>query len=233
MNAFRLILATAVASVAVTMAPTYAGGLNLETLELERSCGNCHDVSNPDGLTGDNWLAQMKAMGPIDSLTSKQRTEVVGFLRHHGWEVNQILSMTNERYLFEEKCGLCHSVQRAFIEKMDAGQIQETVKRMQHRAPQWISDDESETIIDFMVNGARGVRRPDHGDISGGPAEVFRERCAGCHPLERSYLYLETTLDPAWPLLVKRMQLKAPDWISDTEAEQIVDYLSGLEPQLR
>ncbi|NNF66835.1 MAG: hypothetical protein HKM98_04940 [Gammaproteobacteria bacterium] len=207
--------------------------LDLGALELERSCGSCHNLSNPGGLNGDDWLVRMTAMGPIEDLTAKQRTEVVGFLRHHGWEVNQILAMTNERYLFEEKCGLCHSVERTFIKKMDEEEFRETVIRMRHRAPKWISEKEAETIIKFVANGARGVVRPVHGDIDGGPEAVFQGRCAGCHPLERSYLYLETTLDPAWPLLVKRMQLKAPEWINDKEADQIVEYLSGLEPQLR
>ncbi len=207
--------------------------LDLGALELERSCGNCHDVSTDTGLSGENWLARLKAMGPVESLDAKQRTEVVGFLRHHGWEVNQILSMTDERYLFEEKCGLCHSVQRAFIKTMSSEQFEQVVHRMQRRAPEWISDDDAETIIEFVGAGARGVARPEHPAIDTGPADVFRARCAGCHPLERSYLYLETQLDPAWPLLVRRMQLKAPEWISDDEAVQIVDYLSSLEPQLR
>lgn len=233
MNLFRLVIAAIGISVAMTTVQADVLGSDLAALELERSCGNCHDVLNPGALSGDNWLAQLKAMGPIKSLTTQQRTEVAGFLRHHGWEVNQILAMTNERHLFEEKCGLCHSVERAFIEKLDDDKIKETVMRMQKRAPQWISDDNAKTIVEFMRNGARGVRRPEHGAISGGPAEVFRGRCAGCHPLERSYLYLETTLDPAWPLLVKRMQLKAPAWISDSEAGQIVEYLSELKPQLR
>lgn len=232
MNPIRQILWATILSCATT-ALAYSTELNLEALELEHSCGNCHDVASSSSLTGDDWLNRMRAMGPIESLSPKQRAEVAGFLRHHGWEVNKILAMTNERILFEQKCGLCHSVQRAFIKAMSEEQFQDTVMRMRRRAPQWISEDEARTIIDFVAAGARGVSRPQHGDITGDSAEVFRNRCAGCHPLERSYLYLETTLDPAWALLVKRMQLKAPDWISDKEADQIVDYLSELRPQLR
>lgn len=206
---------------------------NVQQLDLERKCTNCHDVANPGGLTGADWLARMRAMGPVEHLSADQRTTVVGFLRHHGVEVNQILAVTEERYLFVEKCGMCHAVERTFLEPITNEEFRVIVERMRRRAPQWISEEEAETIIEYMAGGARGITRPEHDEITGGPAEVFRGRCAGCHPLERSYLYLETELDPAWPLLVKRMQLKAPDWISDAEAAQVVEYLSALEPQLR
>ncbi|MDH3647986.1 MAG: hypothetical protein OER80_14600 [Gammaproteobacteria bacterium] len=232
MKTSRLIL-TGIAVMLCLSANAKSHKLNLDALELERSCGNCHDVSSPGGLNGDDWLARMKAMGPLEDLSNKQRSEVVGFLNHHGWEVNQILSRTKERYLFEEKCGLCHAVERAFIKQTTEEDFRAMVVRMRERAPQWISEDDVDTIVNYVASGARGVSRPEHNEITGGPAEVFRGRCAGCHPLERTYLYLETTLDPAWPLLVKRMQLKAPEWISDEEAEQVVEYLVSLKPLLR
>ncbi|MDH3587826.1 MAG: hypothetical protein OEQ74_00335 [Gammaproteobacteria bacterium] len=233
MNATRLIfVATCLLGLCVNGFAA-AEQLDLEPLDLERNCADCHEVATPGGLTGADWLARMRAMGPVESLDAKQRSEAVDFLRHHGSDVNQILSVTDERYLFEEKCGLCHSVQRVFIKPMDTNQLRDVIKRMRKRAPQWLSKDEVKTIVGFMAAGARGVARPEHNAISGGPEEVFRGRCAGCHPLERSYLYLETELDPAWALLVKRMQLKAPDWISDDEASKVVEYLSGLKPQLR
>ncbi|MBT8137144.1 MAG: hypothetical protein KJO54_09055 [Gammaproteobacteria bacterium] len=206
---------------------------NVQPLDLERKCTTCHDVANPGGLTGADWLSRMHAMGPVENLSADQRNEVVGFLRHHGVDVNQILAVTEQRYLFEEKCGMCHSVGRAFLEPITNDEFRAIVERMRRRAPQWISAEDAERIIAYMAGGARGITRPEHNEINGGPAEVFKGRCAGCHPLERSYLYVETKLDPAWPLLVKRMQLKAPDWISDAEAAQIAEYLSSLEPQLR
>lgn len=232
MNAIRSLPLVMLLS-ALTVGTGSADTPNVQPLDLERQCTSCHDVANPGGLTGADWLARMRAMGPVENLSADQRQQVVGFLRHHGVDVNQILAVTEQRYLFEEKCGMCHSVERAFLEPITDEQFRAIVQRMRERAPQWISEQQAETIIGYMAGGARGITRPEHDEIDGGPAEVFRGRCAGCHPLERSYLYVETELDPAWPLLVKRMQLKAPDWISDEEAALIVEYLSALEPQLR
>lgn len=225
-----------VSSIAVllglALAPSPATA-EIETLDLERRCGQCHDVSGADRLKSEDWLSRLQELGPIEKLDQKQRTEVVGFLRYHGWEVNQILGMASERHLFEQKCGLCHSVQRVFVKTMSQDQIATTVERMRQREPQWISQEDADAITAFIEAGARGVPRPVHDAIDGSPADVFRDRCAGCHPLERAYLYLETELEPHWPLLVKRMQVKAPEWISDAEADQIVEYLSGLKPVLR
>ncbi|MBT8145132.1 MAG: cytochrome c, partial [Gammaproteobacteria bacterium] len=194
----------------------------------------CHDVSDTERLTSDeNWLQKLADMGPLEELTAEQRVEAVEFLRYHGWEVNQIVGMASDRHLFEEKCGLCHSVERAFVKTMDAEQTAITVERMRKREPDWISEAEAQQLVAFMNAGARGVRRPEHRVVDGTPADAFRARCAGCHPLERSYLYLETELEPHWPLLVKRMQVKAPEWINDTEAELIVEYLQSLKPVLR
>ena len=56
-----------------------------------------------------------------------------------------------------------------------------------------------------------------------GAVDVFRVRCGACHTLERVYQYLETHGSKAeWPLLVERMRLKAPEWISETEAVLIL-----------
>lgn len=220
-------------TVALVALPPGATGAGLEALDLERRCGQCHDVAGAGSLTSEDWLARLHAMGPRENLDQAQRVEVVEFLRYHGWEVNQIMAMASERHLFEDKCGLCHSVSRIFVRDLDAAGLRATVERMRLRAPQWISPEQSETIIEFLEAGARGVQRPEHRFVDGAPAEVFRERCAGCHPLERTYLYLETELDPHWPLLVARMRAKAPEWISEQEANQVVEYLSSLEPQLR
>lgn len=222
----------AIVLASVLLAPAMATA-EIETLDLERRCGQCHDVSGADRLKSEDWLTRLEELGPLEGLNQKQRTEVVGFLRYHGWEVNQIVAMASERHLFEEKCGLCHSVERVFVKTLSPDQIATTVERMRQREPEWISRQDADTITAFIRAGARGVPRPVHDAIDGSPADVFRDRCAGCHPLERAYLYLETELEPHWPLLVKRMQVKAPDWISDAEADQIVDYLSGLDPVLR
>ena len=200
-------------------------------LDLDRSCGQCHDVSGD--LTTEHWMQRLQELGPIDKLTPEQQKEALGLLRHHGWEIDQIVRMAADRNLFEEKCSLCHSADRAFIRELTPEQRRATLERMRTRAPDWISEPQLQTILTFLERGAPGVHKPEHRIVSSDPADVFRVRCSACHTLERAYLYLETHRgDSQWPVLVERMRLKAPEWISEPEAKQITDYLSAQKPLL-
>ena len=101
-------------------------------LDLDHRCGQCHDVTGD--LTSERWLQRLQELGPIDKLTPAQQTEALGFLRHHGWEINQIVQMAGDRHLFEEKCSLCHSADRAFIRALTPEQRRATLERMRARA---------------------------------------------------------------------------------------------------
>jgi mono/diheme cytochrome c family protein len=141
--------------------------------------------------------------------------------------------MAGDRNLFEEKCSLCHSADRAFIRQLSPDELRTTLERMRTRAPDWISESQLQTIITFLERGAPGVHKPEHKIVSADASDVFRVRCSACHTLERIYLYLEThRADSQWPALVERMRLKAPEWISQPEAKLITDYLSAQKPLL-
>ena len=200
-------------------------------LDLDRRCGQCHDASGD--LTTDRWLQRLKELGPIDKLTPEQQKEALGLLRHHGWEINEIVQMAADRNLFEEKCSLCHSADRAFIRKLTSDERRVTLERMRARAPDWISETQLQTILAFLERGAPGVPKPEHKLVSAEPVDVFRVRCSACHTLERAFLYLETHRDETqWPPLVERMRQKAPEWISESEAALITTYLSQQKPLL-
>ena len=210
------------------------GALRAESipqLDLDRRCGQCHDVTGD--LTTERWMQRLKELGPIDKLTPEQQKEALGLLRHHGWEIDEIVRMAADRNLFEEKCSLCHSADRAFIRELTPEQRRATLERMRTRAPDWISEPQLQTILAFLERGAPGVHKPEHKIVSTDPANAFRVRCAACHTLERAYLYLETHRgDTQWSPLVERMRLKAPEWISEPEAKLISEYLSAQKPLL-
>jgi mono/diheme cytochrome c family protein len=200
-------------------------------LELDRPCSECHRVRTP--LTGEDWLARLRELGPLDKLTLEQQQEVLGLLHHHGSELTQIVQSEADRALFLEKCSLCHSADRAFIRELTPEQRRATLARMQARAPDWLSDAQIQTIVAFLERGAPGVQKPEHRLVDAVPVDVFRVRCGACHTLERAYLYLEAHgSDADWPQLVARMRSKAPEWISSSEAALIVDYLKAQKPQL-
>jgi hypothetical protein len=200
-------------------------------LDLDRRCGQCHNVAGD--LTTEHWMQRLQELGPIDKLTPAQQKEALGLLRHHGWEIDRIVQMAADRNLFEEKCGLCHSADRAFIRQLAPAELRATLERMRARAPDWISESQLQTILTFLEGGAPGVHKPEHKIVGAEPADAFRVRCSACHTLERTYLYLEThRADSQWPALVERMRLKAPEWISEPEAKLITDYLNAQKPLL-
>jgi cytochrome c5 len=53
---------------------------------------------------------------------------------------------------------------------------------------------------------------------------LFETKCSVCHGIDRATARTETK--EKWASLVKEMQGKKADWISDADAAKIVDYLA-------
>jgi mono/diheme cytochrome c family protein len=63
---------------------------------------------------------------------------------------------------------------------------------------------------------------------AGGAADgktLFDQKCSVCHPLDRATARHE--MKDKWAAIVKEMQGKKADWISDADAAKIVDYLAA------
>jgi cytochrome c5 len=54
---------------------------------------------------------------------------------------------------------------------------------------------------------------------------VFEAKCSVCHPLDRATVRKETR--DKWVSIVKDMQGRKADWISDAEAAKIVEFLTA------
>ena len=54
---------------------------------------------------------------------------------------------------------------------------------------------------------------------------LFEQKCGVCHGLDRALSRSETRVK--WAEIVKTMQLKKADWISDGEAAKILEYLAA------
>ena len=54
---------------------------------------------------------------------------------------------------------------------------------------------------------------------------LFDNKCGVCHGIDRATVRAETK--EKWASIVKEMQGKKADWISDAEASKIVDYLAA------
>ena len=229
-----LMLAAAVFFFAATVVWAEEPGEKL----FKKRCSQCHTLPSPDKLTSEEWVPRLDMMAPMAGLKKEQKIEVLNFLQGHSKKASTLVSMSRERQLFEEKCSLCHSPQRVFLQPLTRESRHHIVLRMQERASGWISPQEAERILAYLDQGAPGIKKPERKKINGGAAAVFRERCTGCHSLERIYLELEQHTQLAgksagWMHIVKRMREKAPDWMTAKEAGQIVKYLSSLKPVMK
>ncbi len=54
---------------------------------------------------------------------------------------------------------------------------------------------------------------------------LFEQKCGVCHGLDRATSRSETRVK--WAEIIKTMQEKKADWISDGEAAKILEYLSA------
>ncbi len=54
---------------------------------------------------------------------------------------------------------------------------------------------------------------------------LFEQKCGVCHGLDRATARTETKEE--WTSIIKEMQGKRADWISDDEAAMILDYLAS------
>jgi mono/diheme cytochrome c family protein len=171
-------------------------------------------------------------MAPMAGLNKKEKSEVLSFLRSHSQKAEGMLSSAEEQKLFAQKCSLCHTEQRVFLEPLTPKSRRHIVLRMQERAPDWISPKEAERILAYLDQGAPESKKPVKKKVNGGASTIFRERCTACHSLERVYLKLDKkgSAGSAWIHIVKRMREKAPEWISEKEAKKIMKYLATLKP---
>ncbi len=89
----------------------------------------------------------------------------------------------------------------------------------------------SATLLVFAIGCAK--QEPPKTEAPAAPAAapvadgktLFETKCSVCHGLDRPAALKETK--EKWAGIVKEMQGKKADWISDAEASKIVDYLAA------
>ncbi|UCF88768.1 MAG: cytochrome c [bacterium] len=74
----------------------------------------------------------------------------VGLFAAGSLAVAQDFDMETASQLFEAKCSRCHSVDRPKGKSKTRDEWSSTVKRMQGKMAGWFSDEEAETIIEYL-----------------------------------------------------------------------------------
>jgi mono/diheme cytochrome c family protein len=87
----------------------------------------------------------------------------------------------------------------------------------------------SVTLLAFAIGCAK--QEPPKPAATAAPAApaadgktLFEAKCSVCHGLDRATSLPGTKED--WTSIVKKMQGKKADWISDADASKIIDYLT-------
>jgi len=199
---------------------------------FQKRCAACHKLPDPTVAPPDGWPARVARMGKFAQLKPEQQQAVLDYILAHSQTKTTQASLQQDRELFEAKCSRCHTLDRIFLEPLSGEALQHVVESMQQKAgPEWLSDADVGKILGYLAT-ARGEPRqasPLGADVS--EADIFRARCTACHNLERiKLLAAQASSDNAlWSHVVARMRQKAPQWISEEEAQSILHYLQTAE----
>ncbi len=210
-------------------------GLDEGEAIFSKRCSTCHKLPDPNQPPKEGWAKRLDMMAPMAGLKKDQKSAVLEYLIYHSKHVEQEAALAEDRAFFETKCSYCHSLDRIFLIPFDEESRRHVVERMQNRAGSgWLSDADAERILSYLAKATPEVQAPERLDGRSGQ-EILRARCTACHTLER--IFLERDEHPGdsemWTHIVGRMRGKAPQWISEGEAQSVIEYLETIEPQTR
>jgi len=86
-------------------------------------------------------------------------------------------------------------------------------------------------LLVFFVSGCSKKEEPKPAPSTpavaamGEGKAIFEQKCSVCHGLDRATARTETK--EKWSAIIKEMQGKRADWISDDEAARVLDYLTS------
>ena len=200
---------------------------------FEKRCVACHKLPDPAQPPAVGWETQLEAMGALARLKKGQKEEILAYLLSHTRDAAMDASLDEDRILFEQKCSRCHSLDRIFLEPLQGEDLQHVVSRMQSKSgTDWISNEEVERVLAYLNSAPREATAAAELVRNATPEQIFAVRCSGCHSLERIFSKLGESADTTdfWSHTVSRMRGKAPQWMSESEAEQLLEYLQSIVP---
>ena len=169
-------------------------------------------------------------MAPLARLKTDQKQAVLDYLISHSQDAAMVASLDEDRELFENKCSRCHSTARILLSPIAGDSLRHVVNRMQSRSgTDWLSDQDVEQVLAYLEKVSREIPPPDplNGDATA--SEIFAARGSACHSLERIFTKIGDETNPTefWSHTVSRMRGKSPEWLSETEADEILRYLQS------
>lgn len=204
---------------------------------FEKRCIACHALPNLDEPPPEGWEQRLEAMAPLARLKTDQKEDVLQYILAHTQQSTRSAAFLEDKLLFEEKCSGCHTLDRIFLEPLTAESRRHVILNMQERSGTgWLSDEDVERILVYLDAAVAEASAKYFAEAvtpltADATAEkIFRTRCSACHSLERVYAMLgenEGGQNLAFTHTVSRMRDKAPQWMTESEAVKIIEYLGS------
>jgi cytochrome c2 len=112
--------------------------------------------------------------------------------------------------LFVRKCTSCHEPEVSLNVIKDERSWKRTIRKMQAYSRDFITHDDVAKLVAFLYGRQKTEK------------QVFVETCTGCHTDERISKHSMSAEE--WMEVVKRMQAKAPDLITEEKIKIITSY---------
>jgi len=122
--------------------------------------------------------------------------------------------------LVEQKCSKCHTLERAYSTITTKDGWKAIVEEMRNYDKQWIADSDVPKMVDYLFKIRGTVEKTEIAK------SLFERKCSKCHPLEVALS--KSMTKEQWLEVVKRMQGKDRDWLTDEDIVKISDYLSSV-----
>jgi len=203
----------------------------------EPKCSKCHPLERifQDPKTKEEWQTCVTSMIKKNPswITPEEGEQIIAeILGNRDVAVGSFpkkKKYDDARWLFVDRCTVCHSVNRILLADKTAEEWQETVTRMRDNAPELFLDEDLPIIIEYLTERATIMRD----DVV---AQTIVDKCIICHDAGRIFLERKSKRD--WEETVTDMRLLArekfkKDWFTHHEFKIIVNLLvktQGLEP---
>ncbi len=208
-----------------------AGSASVDGQALfEKRCAACHALPDIDNPPAEGWEQKLAKMAPLARLKGRQKNAVLAYLSSHVELAAKTASLQEDKAFFEMKCSRCHSLARIYLEPLTDKSRRHVVSRMQAKSGTgWLSDADVERVLNYLSAATLEAPTPPAIVATASADDIFMARCQACHTLERVSVRLGPGRSPEmdWPHVVSRMRAKAPQWMTDAEAAQIIDYLQA------
>ena len=129
------------------------------------------------------------------------------------------------RFLYEEKCSKCHTLERVFTEPKTENEWRICITRMMNKNKLWITGEEGAQIIDEIIGKRKDIIASVPQKKKYADAQVlFIDRCTRCHKVSR-ILDKNKTRDE-WVETIIRMRDNAPELFFDEDIPVIANFLT-------